>query len=422
MTNRSAWLIHPTVANLLNNITRLQDRSYKQNERHFARHLTEQQKKDQEKCHRFFKTSSYEEQKNLNKEKFTGTCEWALKHELFLEWLHSSHSDFLVVTADPGCGKSVLARSLVDRDLNALTIEKPAICYFFFKDNEDQGRLSTALCALIHQLLCITPDLIVHAVQEWKQHSPTLNKDTDALWRILVNAISDPTAGGIFFVIDALDECQESDQLRLIDMVAGLKNKLRELKINSQVKFLITSRPYIHIQDRLRGSIKQFSNIHVKGENENDQIHAEINVAIHHRVDQLAGNLSLPSSVADGLKKKLLDMGHRTYLWLHLAMDEIERTLRQSLRWDEENVLVVPASVDQAYERMLSRSKDPLQVKTILQIIVGARRPLSIPELAMALGIAIKPDCRIASRHARTCYIARQNSVLLRTLCLLQPV
>lgn len=55
----------------------------------------------------------------------------------------------LWVTADPGCGKSVLSKSLIDDELRSTSSSVTA--YFFFKDdNDDQRKAAMALCALLH--------------------------------------------------------------------------------------------------------------------------------------------------------------------------------------------------------------------------------------------------------------------------------
>jgi len=60
----------------------------------------------------------------------------------------------LWVSADPGCGKSVLVRYLADEVLPGSSAR--TTCYFFFKDDfEDQRSATGALCSILHQLLSI---------------------------------------------------------------------------------------------------------------------------------------------------------------------------------------------------------------------------------------------------------------------------
>ena len=79
-----------------------------------------------------------------------GTCEWFTTHGKFHKWHQSSPDDpagLLWVSADPGCGKSVLTRYLVDDLL--LNDNTRTVCYFFFKDDfPDQRSAAGALAAL----------------------------------------------------------------------------------------------------------------------------------------------------------------------------------------------------------------------------------------------------------------------------------
>jgi hypothetical protein len=50
-------------------------------------------------------------------------------------------------------------------------------------------------------------------------------------------------------------------------------------------------------------------------------------------------------------------MEHRTYLWLHLAMEEIRETYQNKLYPDEVQIDSLPTSVDDAYERNQRKAK-----------------------------------------------------------------
>lgn len=70
-------------------------------------------------CLRAFRNSNYEEHKARNPDRVPGTCRWFLKNQKFHVWLLNECSDLLWVTADPGCGKSVLSKSLVESELQS---------------------------------------------------------------------------------------------------------------------------------------------------------------------------------------------------------------------------------------------------------------------------------------------------------------
>ena len=75
--------------------------------------------------------ATYEWYKDRVEDRVEGTCEWFLQHPHFQEWLQKI-SGPLLVSADPGCGKSVLAKYLVDHVLR----KSATVCYFFFKDQD----------------------------------------------------------------------------------------------------------------------------------------------------------------------------------------------------------------------------------------------------------------------------------------------
>jgi hypothetical protein len=352
---------------------------------------TRYQNDKHKRCHQVFKTSTYEDFKDVNPDRVDGTCRWVLFHPQYLQWYTKAHDDLLWISADPGCGKSVLAKSLVDNELR--NTDKHTVCYFFFKDNESQNNATTALCALLHQLFTDKPQLIQHAVPVWEKNEDKIQRERAELWRLLLTATRDPEAPDVTCVLDALDECQPPDRQWLVDMLSGFYTQTspsRSTARRGRLKFLVTSRPYDDIRDRFQQIPDHLPTIRLRGEEENDQIHQEIDLVIRKRVAEMAKVLELDGQIKDELEEKLLTMEHRTYLWLYLALEGICETYKDSLRPEEASIESVPSSVEKAYEEILSRitEKQKGHVKKILQIIVGARRPLTVPEMAIALGIA----------------------------------
>ncbi|KJR83362.1 ankyrin repeat protein [Sporothrix schenckii 1099-18] len=159
--------------------------------------------------------ATYEWYKDRVEDLVEGTCQWVLQHEHFQQWL-AQDSGPLLVSADPGCGKSVLAKYLIDQGLaeQLQKVQSPnatnsTICYYFFKD-QDQNTSRQALCALLYQLFSRKPHLLQHAIPLYREHGHHLNKFENDLWAILGHAVRDPDAGPVIVVLDALDECAAS--------------------------------------------------------------------------------------------------------------------------------------------------------------------------------------------------------------------
>jgi ankyrin repeat protein len=375
------------------------DIAYDQQERHYreqtARALTDRQRK----CHQLFKISNYEQHKDINPGRVPGTCQWVLQNPQYHRWWNSCCNDLLWISADPGCGKSVLAKSLIDDDFKALS-PSVSICYFFFKDNDEQNNLATALCAILHQLFSQQPNLLRHALPSCDRNGSKLQREAGELWRIFIAATSHCTSANTLCVLDALDECHPGDQKQLIQRLEGFYHRTESSTVKTWLKFLITSRPYDEVEHRFKAIKDFFPYIHLKGEEENYQIREEVNLVVKVRVKELAETAVLSSDVQQRLEHQLLQMEHRTYLWLYLAIDDIRTTFKDSLWPAEESIRLIPPSVDAAYGKILARvpSNQVNTVRKILQIIVGARRPLTIQEMAMALGIALFPESRSAAK------------------------
>src|SRR4029077_3389876 len=130
--------------------------------------------------------SPFRDRKDRNPDRIQGTCEWFVAHELFRDWKERRSSRMLWVSADPGCGKSVLAKYLVDSVL--LTTESRTTCYFFFKDDfEDQRTVVNALCCILHQLFMQKRILLCETILErFEVSGEKFNSSFSELWDTLL--------------------------------------------------------------------------------------------------------------------------------------------------------------------------------------------------------------------------------------------
>ncbi|OKL63381.1 hypothetical protein UA08_01822 [Talaromyces atroroseus] len=356
---------------------------------------------ERQACHQAFKTSSYERYKNINPGRVDGTCRWVLENPQYLAWWESRHNNILWITADPGCGKSVLAKSLIDIDLKKFG-SPLNVCYFFFKDNDEQNDLATALCAILHQLFETCPDLLQYALPSWRSNGPKLHQEVEELWCILIAATSDSAFPNTICIFDAIDECKENEARQLIRKLAQFHSQISPC-LNPKgrwMKFLVTSRPYEEIQQNFRQLTALYHQIHLRGEEENDRIREEIGLVVKSRVAELAESLELSFEIRKRIENHLLQMEHRTYLWLSLVMDGIRTTFQESLCPKDEPIPLVPPPVEAAYESILDRvpAAKAETVRKILQIIVRARHPLTVEEMAAALGIATSSGSQSAAQ------------------------
>lgn len=329
----------------------------------------------------------YGDRKDRNPERDEGTCVWFKNHSKFQEWQESKGASLLWVSADPGCGKSVLAKYLVDDVL--LTTDEQMTCYFFFKDDfADQRTLESALRCLLHQffqhnLSLLDKDLLTRL----ESNSQLLHSRTD-LWKILTDCFQKQPVGRFVLILDGFDECSAEDRLFFM-------KKLQKLFMDAAappIRLLLTSRPYEDIARGLRKLQNKELIIHLKAESEQEMnnISKEIDLVIAKNVNDLGEELDLESDVTELIKYELTKVGNRTYLWVALMMEFLKDAIQTSKSAIKSLIQRLPPTVSAAYEKILSREQDDetnVKTRKLLHIILATKEPLTPGQIAVAFSI-----------------------------------
>ncbi|CAH0038737.1 unnamed protein product [Clonostachys rhizophaga] len=288
--------------------------------------------------------SEYEVPKDRNPERIAGTCEWFINHERFQHWQGTECSSLLWVSADPGCGKSVLAKYLVD---SLFSGSNSTTCFFFFKDAlQGQSEVTDALRCLLYQIF---------------HQQPTLLSNDVALCRDL----------------DALDECEERGRIQLLEALNKLYNTESP---KFSLKILVTSRPYALIHQELQTLEERHPTIHLSGEDQVEQISREIDISIRARLKDITRIHRLTEEEESTLMDELTKPQNRTYLWVHLMFEELKRATILTKRDLITCAHNLPKTVEEEYNLILDRSKGIEKTKKILHIIVAAQRAMSLQD------------------------------------------
>jgi ankyrin repeat protein/nucleoside phosphorylase len=331
--------------------------------------------------------SPYRDQKDRNPDRIPGTCQWFVNHTIFHDWQASKTSRMLWVSANPGCGKSVLAKYLADSILTKGVSQ--TVGYFFFKDDfEEQKSITNALCCILHQLFSQNRDLLTETLIKQFEMNERITNSFSELWHILVSSAKEKHAGEIICLLDALDECEQHGWSQFTEALRRLYTD--ETRHNFNLKFLITSRPYSRIRRGFEPlDILGQPIIHLSGESdvEMEKISQEIVIFIKARVKEVKARLQLTEDEQNLLLRNLTRVPNRTYLWVYLTLNLIENKDDIDKRGIVEVTSNLPQSVDEAYEQILSRSTDSQKAKKLLHIVVGAARPLSLQEMNLALAL-----------------------------------
>jgi hypothetical protein len=344
---------------------------------------------DEMRCLRCLYTSDYESHKRRNPDRVAGTLEWFLHHAKYQHWRQEQKSSLLWVSADPGCGKSVLASFLVDELNSPQSQEKLSgtVCYFFFKDdNEKQNNATFALSALLHQIFKTKTPWIKHAMKEFKNKDKKFTEGLDTLWNIFKAATTDPDCGNVICIIDGLDECEKSTRDKLIHYLVQIFTPPGPIGCNANevfLKVIVTSRPYVLIERRFRS----LPEIRLKAEEETVAISSDIERVVDANIKELGIMLDLPEDVQLNLRDNLIKGADRTFLWVSLILNILKDTAEASQNEFHEMLNSLPSDLDTVYETILQDSPNPMKAKTILQVVVAAARPLTLDEMDIALAI-----------------------------------
>lgn len=397
---------------------------WRHEERQWQADLLRQPRKEQEKRNIQKLYINYEAVKNdYNRTRVPGTCEWFLRHPDFLAWRQSRHSSLLWLSADPGCGKSVLSKYLVDRkgDVLTLSAKPPVVCYFFFKDGEaDCVDASKALCAILHQLFLQRPSLYKYAEKDFESKGDKFLDDFNALWNILIGAAMDESNNEIICVLDAVDECRQGSRKAVISKIASYYRHINEavgthgLK-TPVLKFLVTSRPYTQIGREFKQLTTMLPTIKLSSEDQSASISKEIDLYVEAKVKELGDKLDLSYSMQQALRNRLLKSSERTYLWLRLVFDLIESMIDISEESIKEIVDTMPDSLNRVYTSLLDRISDKPKARKLLNIVLAATRPLTLAEINITMAIQDKHRSKI--QIEKNLWSPSSCSSIVKNLC-----
>jgi hypothetical protein len=128
--------------------------------------------------------------------------------------------------------------------------------------------------------------------------------------------------------------------------------------------------------------------MHITGEEESGIIGEEVSRIISHRINRLAKQKELSPQIKSHLEERLQETTHRTYLWVYLVFEHLEKTNFKKTPKEVISIIeTLPTSVTEAYEQILNKSEPHPMVRKAFNIILAASRPLTLSEINVAVNI-----------------------------------
>ncbi|KAK5651622.1 hypothetical protein OQA88_11797 [Cercophora sp. LCS_1] len=223
---------------------------------------------------------------------------WVSSNPNFQQWRKDPESRLL-------WGKTMLLYSIIDE----LSKSTDSILSFFFCQATDSriNNATAVLRSLIYLVVVHQPSLLRHVRSEYNHAGETLFKDVntwDTLSKIFTSILGDPGLKMTYLVIDALDEC-------LADRVQLLKFITEKSAISSRVKWVVSSRNWQQIEERLKGATpKEVLSLELNAES----VATAVNAYIRHKVDKLARLKNYDTRIQDAVQNYLSLQANGTFL------------------------------------------------------------------------------------------------------------
>lgn len=315
-----------------------------------------------------------------------GTCEWILRTTELTAWLNSvptvdpesQAAPVLWLHGNPGTGKSILAIYLTEELPEKLgNMDGGTLIYFFCDSGFDTQRTATSVIrGLLYQLIRQHQQLLDYLMPEYRARGKELFKSFDTLWDIFMTMVTDQSIGRTYCIIDALDECDLASQRIMLQRLEEQFDSRNDL---SNVRIMVTSRPYSEIRE----SLQRFPNKDLASFYERQK---DIDLCISEKLRHIAERKRYTDKVYEKVRKILKEKAEGTFLWIGLACDELKdipsnRTI-QFLQG-------MPKGLHALYRKLINVAIEHSEagggdIQRLMSCVAICSRPLTVLELSEA--------------------------------------
>ncbi|KAI9778477.1 MAG: hypothetical protein M1816_004032 [Peltula sp. TS41687] len=325
--------------------------------------------------------AGYFETKQLDTFNFKGRQDGGSHHLIrtdeFRRWMSETGKTLWYTGMQEGTGKTVMVSIIVNFLQQTTSKGDNGLAYIYCNYKEAAKQTPTNLIAsLLQQLVAQTSsnniyDLIDTYAKHTKQKTRPSLHEYSQLLRTTVDTFS-----RVFIIIDALDECPESDDARHI-----LLNKIKELK--PKVCLLVTSRPIPSIGRILKDAV----HVEVQANAEDITNYLEERIS---GSETMQAHLEKDPTLRQTIISRIVQKVKGMFLMARLYLDSLATKLTR--RKVKSALDSLPDGLNQMYDEVIKRIKAQnsdhaaLAIRT-LRWIYFAVRPLTVQEIITALAV-----------------------------------
>jgi pimeloyl-ACP methyl ester carboxylesterase len=301
----------------------------------------------------------------------TTSSRWITTHPAFQRWCVASsdrESQFLLLHAKPGAGKSVLASRIVRH----LELYNADIGHFFFiRSHETSSRASVCLNSIALQLARSSKEICYHFRNLLEDH-PTFNRENvKEVWdRLFLGVIFKVGISRPFhFVLDAVDECKEAALLLAL---------LLSREVTPMLRVFMTCRttPPPDIKAALEQAQHPLTSLEISPA----AIASDAEAFISENVAKIKW---IEDDVSDCIAHEVLQRSSGCFRWIKLVFEGLERV--HTVRGIREVVDGIPPEMVESYKRALKhvsqRCTERRLLASSLAWTVWNTGPLTVAEL-----------------------------------------
>ncbi len=338
-----------------------------------------------------------------------GSCEWLTKKQSFLDWLACTGLQTYWVVGKPAAGKTVLAGKVIT---HLRKLDKSCSFHFFHYGNKAMSGIGSFLLSIARQM-ALLDDAVMDTVLDIFGRDRQISKaDSKTIWRklFLEGIFRIRSQKTQYWVIDALDECANENEITLL---------LTKLMESTSIRVLTTSRnAFESCVGPVMPPARAISE-HIQEEDSKYDIRLYLEASVS----------SLPAIDADGkqhISEQILEKSAGCFLWVNLVIQELANARTTT---DIAKVLKeVPTDMNDLYARIFDKMSGASYGKRLSQAILVwitcSVRPLKTTELHDALQVDLneKVDNDIAATIRSCCgqvvHVDTQSQVQLVHLTL----
>jgi hypothetical protein len=242
------------------------------------------------KIERWLSPPDYSTNANLARtRRHPGTGAWLLNSPVFQEWKLGTRQH-LCLYGLAGCGKTIRSTTILDHLLQIDT--HTTVAFFFDFSDPRKQKLEDLLCSLAIQLYHTGNKAAKRIDSLFTSHDDGRRQpDTNALSACVDAMIQ--TAGKIFIIIDALDECTAKEEL-----VQWLKHLA-----SRKAQLIVTGRPEVEFQSAIPRSFDKRNCVQLDKNVINADIRSYVEATLEQKPDFVDEKLS--PSILEEIRDKI---------------------------------------------------------------------------------------------------------------------